>query len=229
MKQIYRIYMLVMMLCCGIGMQAQPAQPDEPKDERPVAKKVLVMGDSMTGWLAERLNAYGKENGFTVSAVIWDGSTIKKWADSTKVSKIVTEQKPDVVLLCLGMNSLFEKNPEARLSTSLTKLLKKMGDVPVIWIGPPSWPGHKEGDVLSNWLAKELGSSHYFRSLGLNLARQSKRNPHPTREGMIKWADALVEWVKDDGCVALPGYAEPNGDKMSRPKVFIYKRMKETL
>lgn len=229
MKQIYRITFLILMFCCGIGTYAQSVRRDDSGDERPVARKVLVMGDSMTGWLAERLNAYGKQNGFTVSAVIWDGSTIGKWADSPKVSEIVTEQKPDVVLLCLGMNSLFEKNPESRLGTSLTKLLKKMGDVPVIWIGPPSWPGHKEGDVLSNWLAKELGASHYFRSLGLTLVRQSKRNPHPTREGMMKWADALVDWVKEEGCVALPGYAEPKGDKMSRPKVFIYKRMKETL
>ena len=32
--------------------------------------KVLFIGDSMTGWMAERLNAYGQKNGFSVATII---------------------------------------------------------------------------------------------------------------------------------------------------------------
>ncbi len=47
-----------------------------------IVKNVLIIGDSMTGWMAERLNAYGQINGFDVATIVWDGSTISKWADS---------------------------------------------------------------------------------------------------------------------------------------------------
>ena len=46
--------------------------------------KVLFIGDSMTGWLSERLEAYGAENGFEVTTVTWDGSTPQKWAKTGK-------------------------------------------------------------------------------------------------------------------------------------------------
>ena len=65
------------------------AQPEQAADKRPVAKKILFIGDSMTGWLAERLESYGKQNGFEVSTVVWDGSTIKKWGSTPRLTSII--------------------------------------------------------------------------------------------------------------------------------------------
>jgi len=137
---------------------------EKKADERPTVKKVLFIGDSMTGWLAERLNAYGKENGFEVATVVWDGSTIKKWGSSPRLTSIIEQQKPDAIFVSLGMNELFEAKPETRLGTSLDAIKGAVGDVPLIWVGPPSWPGHNKGETLNDWLAGELGEGHFFRS-----------------------------------------------------------------
>ncbi len=101
----------------------------EDKDSDAYIKKVLFIGDSMTGWMAERLNAYGRANGFEVATVVWDGSTIRKWADSPRLSSLIRQQDPDAVFVSLGMNELLEKNPRTRLESSMTKLKKAFGDV----------------------------------------------------------------------------------------------------
>jgi len=199
-----------------------------PNDRHPV-KKVLFIGDSMTGWLSERLNAYGEENGFEVATVVWDGSTISKWGNSSKLSSMVREQDPDALFISLGMNELFEPRPEQKLKGAVDRIRDAAGDRPILWVGPPSWPGHDKGKTLNDWLENELGEGSYFRSFDLKLPRQSSKNPHPTREGMIQWMDSVVTWMPDHAEVILPGVQKPDGGRMSRGKKFVYKRMKETL
>ena len=179
----YKISILIALLSVLLPVWAR-AQESAAAD-RPVARKILFLGDSMTGWLSERLNAYGKENGFEVATVVWDGSTIKKWGSSPRLTSMITRQDPDAIFISLGMNELFEANPESQLRSRLEAIVGAAGDIPVIWIGPPSWPGHNKGETLNKWLADNLGEGHFYRSFDLTLPRQSKTNPHPTREGMI--------------------------------------------
>lgn len=219
---------------CGLNAQvpvapASEAVTQDNADKRPVARKILFLGDSMTGWLSERLNAYGQQNGFEVATVVWDGSTIRKWGSSPKLTSLIDKMQPDAIFLSLGMNELFEANPETRFRSSLEAIKGAAGDVPVIWIGPPSWPGHNKGETMNRWLEESMGTGHFFRSFDLNLPRQSKSNPHPTRQGMIEWMDSAVEWIQEKGAVRLPGVEKPAGDQMSRGKIFIYKRMKDSL
>lgn len=223
----YKISILIALLSVLLPVWARAQE--SAADDRPVARKILFLGDSMTGWLSERLNAYGKENGFEVATVVWDGSTIKKWGSSPRLTSMITRQDPDAIFISLGMNELFEANPESQLRSRLEAIVGAAGDIPVIWIGPPSWPGHNKGETLNKWLADNLGEGHFYRSFDLTLPRQSKTNPHPTREGMIKWMDSAVEWIQKDGAVRLPGIKKPVGEQMSRGKTFIYKRMKESL
>lgn len=198
-------------------------------EKRETVKKILFIGDSMTGWLSEALNSYGRENGFEVSTIVWDGSTIAKWGKSTKLESIINEQKPDAVFVSLGMNELFDTNP-SHLSDALGNIKKAVGNRPMVWVGPPSWPGHNKGETLNHWLASELGEKTFFRSFDLNLPRQGAKNPHPTREGMIKWVDAIMEWAPAHSEVNFPeNIVKPTKEKMSRGKYFIYKRAKETL
>lgn len=223
----YKISILIALLSVLLPVWARAQE--SAADDRPVARKILFLGDSMTGWLSERLNAYGKENGFEVATVVWDGSTIRKWGSSPRLTSMITRQDPDAIFISLGMNELFEANPESQLRSRLEAIVGAAGDIPVIWIGPPSWPGHNKGETLNKWLADNLGEGHFYRSFDLTLPRQSKTNPHPTREGMIKWMDSAVEWIQKDGAVRLPGIKKPAGEQMSRGKTFIYKRMKESL
>lgn len=223
MKTIKRLFLIFLALTVFSPLYARPQS--EQKTGREI-RKVLFIGDSMTGWLSERLAAYGRENGFDVATVIWDGSTISKWSNAN-ISKYINSEKPDAVFLSLGMNELFESNPEARLHTPVGRLMKLIGDTPFLWIGPPSWPQHDKGSVLDQWLANRLGKENYFSSFNLKLPRQSKSNPHPTKEGMMQWMDAIIKWIPSNSNLNFNSLTLPSGQQMVRGKTFIYKRMKE--
>lgn len=83
--------------------------------------------------------------------------------------------------------------------------------------------------MLNDWLADKLGEKHFFRSFDLELPRQSAKNPHPSRAGMVKWMDSVVEWIEKENIIPLRIVEKPDASQMSRGKVFIYKRMNETL
>lgn len=224
MKNIIRIIgIAALMVCAAFGAKAAGHEKGEP------VKRVLFIGDSMTGWLSERLNAYGRENGFEVSTVVWDGSTIQKWANSPKLKSTIESVNPDAVFISLGLNELFEANPQANLNASVDKILHAVGDRDLVWVGPPSWPGHSKGEVLNKWLEKKLGSHRFFRSFDLKLKRQSSTNPHPSKEGIVEWVNALTEWLPAHSEVKFESLKAPASHQMVRGKHFIYKRMKETL
>lgn len=192
-------------------------------------KKILFLGDSMTGWMAERLNAYGELNGFEVSTVVWDGSTISKWAAAENLPRIIEEQNPDAIIVSLGMNEMFEQNPQTRLKRPTESLVSKFGNIPFLWIGPPSWPGHSEGEIFNQWMESELGDKNYFCSFDLEIPRQSATNPHPSRKGIDIWIDKVAEWIPGNSNISLGSLDAPPQGKVSRGKSFIYKRMKEKL
>ncbi len=200
-----------------------------PSNSSTPIKKVLIIGDSMTGWLGERLNAYGQKDGFQVATIVWDGSTIKKWGSSSKLASIIHEQNPDAVFICLGMNELFAPNPQAQLGTYLDHILKAVGNRDLLWIGPPSWPGKKGGEAMNSWLASRLGHERFFNSSSLSLARQSRTNPHPTKMAVAKWMDDIIDWIPAHTDLDFHSLASPGANEMSRGKVFIYKKMKENL
>lgn len=202
------------------------AQEEDSEDH---IRKVLFIGDSMTGWMAERLNAYGNINGFEVATVVWDGSTISKWASSPRLADIIKQQNPDAIFVSLGMNELLEKNPSTRLSSAMEKLKRAFGDIPLLWIGPPSWPGKPGGEALNEYLARELGDGRFFHSSALSLQRQSKANPHPSRAGICSWIDAVADWIPKHTQLKFQSLKDPGANQMSRGKTFIYKRMRETL
>lgn len=203
--------------------------PGEPKAERKLVKRVLFIGDSMTGWMSERLNAYGELNGFEVSTVVWDGSTITKWANPTRLKQIIAKEKPDAIFISLGMNELLERNP-SRYDESVNKILSSFGSIPYVWIGPPSWPGKGKGEKLNAWLEQKLGAEHYFVSSDLTLARQSASNPHPSRAGITAWMDRVAQWLPESGSgVEFESLNVPAKSKMSRGKSFTYRKMKENL
>lgn len=187
--------------------------------------KVLVIGDSMTGWMAERIDAYGKENGFETATVIWDGSTIKKWAaNENRLRQIIAKEKPDHIIVSLGMNEMFITNPSS-LEAQIDKILSEFGDISYTWVGPPTWPGKGHGKVMTDWMQEKLGDN-FYNSFHLTLPRQSKTNPHPTRAGMCTWTDTVMQHVEKSRHISLTA---PASGKMSRPASYTYRKMKQNL
>lgn len=222
-KLLLTIVALFTVLFSGTALKAQEIEdPFEP------VKKVLFIGDSMTGWMAERLNAYGDENNFEVATIVWDGSTLQKWSNTPDLAEIIQDQEPDAIFVSLGMNEMFESHPN-RLKDDLDKITSAFGQTPFLWIGPPSWPGHSQGEIFNTWMEENLGAGNYFSSLNLDLPRQSKTNPHPTRPGIEKWIDEVVTWIPENSHINLPIVTTPEKGKMTRGKTFIYKRMNEKL
>lgn len=203
--------------------------PTELASDSLYIKKVLFIGDSMTGWMAERLNAYGELNDFEVATIVWDGSTIKKWGSSPKLRDIILQQSPDAVFVSLGMNELFEANPSKNLEEPIENLREALSGTPFLWIGPPSWPGHSEGEIINDWLEAKLGQRNYFRSSDLEIPRQSKSNPHPDKDGIEVWMDKVAEWIPENTDLKFKSLDPPPAGAMSRGSTFIYKRMKENL
>ncbi len=202
---------------------------------RGAVRKVLVIGDSMSGWIGERFGAYGHANHFEVATVCWDGSTLRKWGKAASINRlksIIAQQKPDAIIVSLGLNELLEPNPEKSLSGAMQRLKRAFGDIPVIWIGPPYWPGKtKQGaaNKLDTWLKNQMGPGHYYCSLGETIERQSKTNPHPTRKATIKWIDNVIDWMQRSGAVKLPSANRPTGQQMRRGKTFIYRTIRQSL
>lgn len=222
-KWLSAFFALFTLVFSGVAASAQhPGNPLEP------VKKVLFIGDSMTGWMAERLNAYGDANDFEVATIVWDGSTLSKWSDTPDLKEIIAEQNPDAIIVSLGMNEMFERKPD-RFKPELDTIVEAFGNVPFLWIGPPSWPGHSEGKIFNDWLAENLGEGNYYSSLNLQLPRQSKNNPHPTKKGIEEWIDDVVVWVPEHSKINLPVDNKPAAGKMTRGKTFIYKRMNDKL
>lgn len=225
-KSFGRMRLAVVLIAMAITGCLKASSVETVPERHGDVKKVLFVGDSMTGWLSERLNAYGKENGFEVSTVVWDGSTINKWGNSAGLVRTVREEDPDALFISLGMNDLFEKRPEARFGEALEKIRAVAGKRPIVWIGPLAWQGHDKGKEMDEWLAESLGERSYFSSFNLSVPRQSARNPHPTKAGMMEWMDAVMEWIPESAA-QLPGVKKPQGVQMLRGKNFIYKRMNE--
>ena len=193
-------------------------------------ERVLFIGDSMTGWLAERFEAYGERNGFSASTVVWDGSTLTKWVNSNKIPQFIDTYKPDVVFICLGMNDMLATDPERRMAAPLAKLKSQLGPTPFVWIGPPTWPGRSNGAGFNEWMEKNIrGNGHYFRSQEEKLARQSAKNPHPTRAACARWMDAVVKWLPTTSLPFPRDMSTPPPSEMKKGKNYIYRRMKQPL
>ena len=220
--------MILAIMALSCALEAQESLFSKPV---PKVKKVLFIGDSQTGWMGERLTAYGAENGFEVATVTWDGATPQKYAKSGKIPVLIETHKPDAVFINLGMNELLERNPQKNLGPSLTTIKKALGDIPFVWIGPLSWPGKGKGETLVNWLKKSVESApngHFYNASDENIPRQSKTNPHPTREGAALLVDHIVEWLPTQN-LEFTSLRKPSTEQMKRGKTFIYKRMNQSL
>lgn len=219
---------LSLLLLLPTALRAQNVDPGEDPNN-PYIKKILLIGDSMTGWLGMRLQAYGEVNGFEVATVYQDGSTVQKWATTDRLRQTLEEYDPDLVFVSLGGNNLFESNPQRNLNDHVNKILNTIGDRPYIWIGPTSWQTRQGGEILVEWLKEKHGEGNFFDSFDLKIERLSRSNVHPTKKGSIYWMEQFLDWIWNETDLNFKSLDSPGPDAVSKGPIFIYKRMKETL
>ena len=155
-------------------------------------KNIFLFGDSMTLNIALRMAEYAAENGHSFHAINWDASNTKLWAESDTLSYYIRQYKPDYIFVSLGSNEVYFKNPEVR-APFIKKIIEEIGDIPMVWIGPPNW---NNDTGINDLLASLCGPGRFFKSEGIELKRKSD-NIHPTRKATIIWVDSLMRWMEN--------------------------------
>ena len=156
---------------------------------------ILFIGDSMVEGLSRRLGDYAGENGHKLYTVIWYSSTTERWGTTQTLEHFIAEYKPTYVLICLGSNELFI-NDLANRAQYVSEMVKKIGDIPFVWISPSDW----NGDTGINDIIKErVGAGHFFDSRHLKLKRGSDHY-HPTWEAAAYWMDTATKFIASNKC-----------------------------
>lgn len=155
------------------------------------SKTILFIGDSMLEGLSPRLAAYAKENGHTLYTVIWYSSTSKIWSNAAKLTTYIHKFRPDYIFICLGANELFVKDIVNKRDVCVKNIIKEIGNIPFVWIGPPNW---KPDTGINLLIANNAGKGHYFKSDGMKFDR-AKDGAHPTHQSAALWMDSVVRWM----------------------------------
>lgn len=153
-------------------------------------RSILIFGDSMTILVANRMAAYGKQNGYKIYSVTWDSSTSVGWSGCDTLDNFIARYRPDFIMVTLGSNELFLKNFDSR-KPYVQKIVEKIGNIPFVWIGPPNW---KEDQGYNAMMQSVLPAGTFFCSDGLDLPRGADRI-HPTPKGGIIWTDSIMRWM----------------------------------
>lgn len=155
------------------------------------AQTILFIGDSMLEGLSPRMAAYAKENGHKMYTVVWYSSTSNVWGSCDTLRTFIRRFKPTYILLCLGANELFVKDIEKKRDRYVKTILKQIGDIPYLWIGPPNW---KPDTGINRLIASNVREGSFFLSDGMEFDR-TKDGAHPTRSSAAQWMDSIVRWM----------------------------------
>lgn len=156
---------------------------------------ILFIGDSMVEGLSRRLGDYAGENGHKLYTVIWYSSTTERWGTTQTLEHFIAEYKPTYVLICLGSNELFI-NDLANRTQYVQQLVKKLGNLPFVWISPSNWNGDTG---INDVIEENVGKGHFFDSRNLKLKRGSDHY-HPTWAAAAYWMDTAVKFIRSKEC-----------------------------
>ncbi|MDE6332890.1 MAG: SGNH/GDSL hydrolase family protein [Muribaculaceae bacterium] len=221
------------MYACLLGGENAAAQPDRPvkvgavelrepeADTVPaidtVPKTILFFGDSMLEGLSPRLAAYCQASGHTLYTVIWYSSTSERWGSSSRLSDYIRRIRPDYIFISLGANELFVADIIGKRSRYVRNILRDIGDIPYVWIGPPNW---KDDTGVNRMILENAAPGCFFLSDGMKFDRK-KDGAHPTSASARLWMDSVVRWMPGH-CAHPILMKEPSGQSARPARVFIH-------
>ncbi len=152
--------------------------------------RILMVGDSMSGFLRLRLNDYCEKNGHTMYSVIWNSGNTVWFSESDTLDYFINKFQPTYIIMVLGGNELFLPKPEYR-QENIETILKKICDIPYIWVGPPNWA---EDTGINDVILRMVGRKRFFPSLNLTYERMPD-GAHPNRESAYNWMDSIAVFL----------------------------------
>ena len=87
-------------------------------------------------------------------------------------------------------NELFVRDLSKR-EKYIDIIVKRIGDRPFLWIGPPNW---KKDTGINDLIRQRVGEGRFFDSRELELDR-AEDNMHPTRSAAALWMDTIAVWL----------------------------------
>lgn len=176
-----------------LAVASDSAAPTTPLAELPAGTKVLQVGDSFAAALGIELGKLLKHAGLRTSLESKTPSYIGDWAFGPVLKKAISDYNPDLVLITLGANEVEIPVPAQRVGP-IQRLVKSLGDRPCVWILPPLW---KQDTGLMQVIKDNARPCQVLDSSVL--VPSLPRGPdhiHPSSEGRLIWATAVLEWLK---------------------------------
>jgi lysophospholipase L1-like esterase len=156
---------------------------------------VVHTGDSMVGGgLCKALAPMFKSDGTKFVRDVWEAASLAAFAESDRIPKLMKKYDPDLVLLTLGANDVFDKRPEYQIRY-IESIVKKVGARDCYWIGPPLWKGDAG---LVDVIHEHVAPCKFYDSSHLTLQRAGD-GIHPTEKGGAIWAEQFWEFFKAQG------------------------------
>ncbi|HEY5956070.1 MAG TPA: SGNH/GDSL hydrolase family protein [Polyangiaceae bacterium] len=164
-----------------------------PAPKLPEGTRVLHVGDSFAGALGIELNKVLSNAGIKTRLEFEKSTYIPTWANGQKLSRLVSDFKPDLVLISLGANELENPQPENR-APLIQKLVKAVGSTPCVWIAPVLWSGAKS--ALLDVIRANVGQCVYLDSnLVIRNMPRAGDKIHPSMGARPDWAVAMGRWL----------------------------------
>lgn len=155
------------------------------------AQRFLLIGDSMLEGLGLRLNDYCQENGHTMNSVIWYSSSTLWYGNCDTISYFIKKFDPTYVILVIGGNELFIRDILKDRDTYAKHIIKQVGNLKFLWIGPPNW---KKDTGINKLIVRNVGRRRYFPSLDLTYDR-CRDGAHPTTKSAYSWMDSVASFM----------------------------------
>ena len=155
------------------------------------SQRIMIVGDSMLEGLIPRLAAYAKHNNHKLYSVIWYASSSKYWATCDTLERYIKKYKPTYIFMALGANELFIRNIKELRRDYVKTIVKKFGDIPYVWIGPPN---AKKDTGINELLQENVPADRFFLSRGMKFS-YTKDGIHPTKASASQWMDSVVRWM----------------------------------
>jgi hypothetical protein len=139
------------------------------------------------GGLARALRPKFEAEGAKYFRDVWESGSLRDFARSDRLARLIREDKPDLVLLSLGANDVYEPKPEV-MAAFVAKIAKMTAGIDCVWIGPPIWKEQYKRIVPV--LRDNSAPCTFFDSSELEMHRKPD-GIHPDEKGGETYADAF--------------------------------------
>ncbi|MBO4722028.1 MAG: SGNH/GDSL hydrolase family protein [Muribaculaceae bacterium] len=188
-----------------------PPKKKSGKMEMDTTKKtILFIGDSMVECLFPRMSAYAKKNGHTFYCVVWYSSSTEVYGTRTTLKDYINKFKPDYIMITLGGNELFIRDIRQKRQKYVDEIIKQMGNIPYVWIGPPNW---KDDTGINDMISESVPTGCFYLSYTPDQHYNRKKDgAHPKADSSILWADRICKWIMTKSAHPIRLEAPPAGE-----------------